>query len=1811
MEEIEELRAKVIASMSTHSNPNPKPKENPIGIREEGELSSSDSDEIHACSPAQPTNITAPSIGRSNAAPPNKHSGTSNVDGPVSSGRTQLLSVKQNHRKYLETSPAPSRPGNHQNSSSWYLPSGTNNNLVIRFSDDDSGSDSEEYKPEKSLERNVSSIAVDASKRQLFQSKADMLQRTSNNQVRTVPKKLPLSRTFITSMTKINGATSRGSRPSLEQASRVRNLDSVSKMLASCDRVHNQGMNLNNNNLESLRQQIAIRENELRLQYKSAQKNKETTSSSRKGYSGGKLTNNAVGKGRTASANTIQPSPNERENKRLKLDETCQNKLKSVCQQQKLRPASKSVSEPKMSSMNNTLTDRELVVYSQYSKEIPEGTKSPSTDERRVAGDEQNPVPSSNLLTEVKDGGGVSMNCNQSEKSAKLMGSHTSLNQSSLLMQMTSRVDDGPACQLRVHSPKEQLGPTHYIDLTEGYKTQSRLYKETQKNTDMVKFPSRLGGIRSSMFQNKSASEHLVRGSEYNEISSGDRTLKPISDSTCHKCSLHVLESNMRTSDAFPNTTCLLNCSGQLNLLGHDSMDIESLAKIEELQDKELEEAQEHRRHCELEERKALKAYRKAQRALVEANARCTLLYRRRELFSAQLRAFTMEGSNSLWSSGWNKCTEIGLNSSNIVPEANLDQSPTLGHQMQAELEELNQLAGDSNIQCRDGTVFNAPYQPMSGQNLGSEPCSEPDASTSEPLHHKDNSAVNGVCTPSNHPDVPADEDEETFPFDNKSVQCRSQCDSKQENIEKEMGFPARLERKYSIDSIRDPALLEASLRSELFARLGTNILSKESGIGLKRGCTIEKGTGSDFGNKTADRIMGNQTVLEVEQNQVSSTGVRGASKLSLQITDKSCGDKSSLGGEFNGTVNSNEDKSYLKESHSSITSVSVLPSSDVRCTFGYVKFKPIISISRSQTANHHKCLDEISHEEHTGVGYNEIMLDVLRTTETSRGRSMGEMGSYTCDLSIDPLWPLCMFELRGKCNNEECSWQHFRDYSQRNMKQIDDSDSSDCHVKPSSPLEKPNRACIPPQCLNYHPMPAPVTYLVGTDLLKADLHSCESILARSIGQCWQRGFSTSLSLPFCLQRNIPSDASLLRHSDSWTRQSLYFHSQDEAMRQVIHGSADPEQVLEMAFIFLNQEVNKVDGKKKALSVLSRSLETDPTSVVLWIVYLHIYYRDEKAIGTDDMFFHAIHHNEGSYELWLMYINSRLQLDDQLLAYDNALLALCRIASSPDRDIKHASACILDLFLQMMDLLCMSGDVGKAIQRIQTLLLTVKDCSSTHSLLLSDILVCLTVSDKCIFWVCCLYLVIYKKMPDAVVRQFEFEKEFHTMIEWPSVQLTPGEKQLVVQLMEMAVGSVASSSDTREAALRSAHLLAVSHVRCMAALEGLDYSKNLLGKYLKKYPTCLELFLLSARLNDHEFEGLGFEGFEEALSGWPSDTPGVQCIWNQYAEYALENGKVNLAKELMVRWFQSVWKAQCPQNEKTNSVMDNELLLLELPLSVNQEDSSALSNTRDALFGLLNLSLHRLLQKDLTEARRTIDRALKVASPKDYEYCVREHARFLLADCSEPMEDTHANEIVSFLSRYLVDDWSFPSSQPLSRKFIENIKKPRLRQLINNILGPVSFDCSLINSVLEAWHGPSLLPEKFGQLKDFVDLVEAIMEISPANYQLALSICKLMINVSNSGAITSHSVVFWASSLLVNSIFQTVPVAPEPIWVEAAGILGNLEVTQSISERFHQRALSVYPFSISLWKSFFKLSSTIGNITAVVEAARERGIRLD
>ncbi|KAI3937930.1 hypothetical protein MKX01_027857 [Papaver californicum] len=1773
MEEIDVLRAQAIASMSSSpvnpnsNNNNSNSKKTPppgAAAREEGELVSSEDDDLKTSSAAQSTSSTPKAAEERDTvvkslSTPNSAMGkcVSSVKVPASSVDRQVkTSVKKNFK-----------PGSHYNPG-WSKPPLPDTNLVIRFSDGESESDSEDDKPQKPLAKKDNITGVHAYKKLPTSShtKTEVLQRTSSNQLKMMHKKVSLSHTFISSMTKINGANSK--TPGSSSAGRVfqsRSSGPLTKTSSSQEGECSQSVRSNNSEADSLRQQIAIRENQLKVQLKSVQQRQEGDLGLYHEHIGTRLKNNAAVQRRPASVSFSEFSSNEQAKKRLKPDKPNCGRLISDGEQEMRKPATDPTSKLQMVSReNNGICGEGLV---RNSKEVhvgrtdtvanrstqallPSNLQGVKDSEPSVSFNETiyPTVPTSKMPN--KQGScsiaGNTTNDSNSGNGTGLVDPSVPSRRISQLAQMTSGVHEGAASLRKMLSPEKSA-------------------------TKSSNYPRDSWDPHSSTSQQKNAPhEHMrMQSIELNQVSHGDTVLKPSCDSIFDKGPVFVPAGKVADAYATPINTRPLNSLEHGNLLVDDNMDVQTLAKMEEIQDKELGEAQEHRRMCEVEERKALKAYRKAQSALVEANTRCQNLFRRRDSISAQLQGCIIEESSSSWSSRCRNHMDTMCNLVDNVPGTALGQFP-LSYQKQKLLEGSNQLGSDS-IQGKDGALLPS-HQHSGALSLVSQPCMVPHA----------------------------DEDKDAVTTDFRNFQSRLSCGNERSVGMGEMECRDKPEKKSSASDAQDYALLEASLRTELFSRLGSKTVSRNSDLHCGAEGSVSRGVESLAENKSQSGLV-NQPLVEEEQNLISDGGgTKGLGESIIQRTIEVT--KQCLGDMFPDL----QRRAFVAPDGCSMAPTEAcrptvagpdMPSSALRSVFNHLKNTALISSIGFQTRNKQKSTSEIAGEAYDlcGTAGAHLIED--------KGTDMQGFGSYVCDPSVDPFWPLCMFELRGKCNNEKCPWQHVKDFG-KNVKQHDGSERADCEVGTSSDLGEFNDRPKLSQLMSVPPI-----YIVSSDILGVDLRTSGSVLARSMGQFCLNRFSTSLIVNSPGWKYLLADAPFLHVTDgciegqgSWDRQSLYLNTQDSAMKQHKQGLADPEQSLELAIVLFSEDVSRREGKKKALAVLSRALEADPASVVLWMVYLHMYYSNEKVIGSgkDDMFLHAIQKNEGSYELWLICINSRIHVEDRLVAYDTALGALCRFASSGNCDKMHTSACILDLFLQMMEFLRMSGDIGKAVQRIYGLLPTETGISDWGSVSLSNILSFLSVSDKSIFWVCCVYLVMYRKLPDSVLQQFEFEKELQLPIEWPSpVHLTADDKCRVLKLMEVAIDSVAldvdSYSHERGNNYKYAHLLAVYHAKCVEILKDSECSKNLVKGYIELYPSCLDFVLILARLNNKFAGDLGYEGFENALHSWPKEVPGIQCIWNQYVQYALEKGEIKYAEVLMVRWFEDSWKVSSLQAEELDGCI-------------------SYPKSKDELFGLLNLALHKLLQKDQVEARCMIDKALKIASPEDFKHCVSEHAIFVLSNRLESMEDGSftSGGILSLLNGYLCDPWFSPVSEPLSRKFCQDIRKPRTRQLVNCMLGSVSRDCSLLNTILNAWYGPLLLPKDFGELKDLVDHVEVLTEIFPANYHLALSACELIIRHHNfSNDIAFSSAAFWASSLVVNALYQSNPLAPEETWVEVCGALSNLGELQGISERFHQQAVSVYPFSVKLWKSYFDFSKVTGNTGVVIDAARKRGVILE
>ncbi|KAF3433744.1 hypothetical protein FNV43_RR24847 [Rhamnella rubrinervis] len=1756
MEEADELRAEAMAPEPSDANPNQELTNNPSKAREEGELSSDDSsdadaddDDENICPTSQSTSTSAPPVESVPVPLVNKctqdfqadkvGSETNHANSLDIQSRPFSKSIAQKCIDKKQTQPKTATPG-------WCAGAGATNNLVISFSDDESGSGSEECK-EKDLGTKGNTTRLGGVRKPPISSCAKLNKQTATTVNKVMPKKLSLNRTFVASTAKTQGTNFRGAGlSSAEQGYRVGRFNALNKNLKKRDQGYEKGVGLNNNKLQDLRQQIALRESELRL--KSAQRSKELASC--RDDNAMSIHNDATRKYGAIYTQSVQIEPREPEKKRAKVSESYLKRPNSAGPQETFTAKSGLPSkEPVMD--NNNLQD--AIKGDHGWKGISVGRTESSVGKWKKHNDEHVGCITENISVGAKDGVNGFTNCARSENS-KQMDIPVTLNQVMSLANVTSNV------------------------FTENLNTVELSHPS---NINMRQEPS------TSL--NKSVpGKSLMRGNNH-DVLSNDKILK----STFN----NIYQASL-------NNESLGNCLANESVSGLSNMNARSLVETEEALDKDLDEAQEHRRRCEIEERNALKAYRKAQMALVEANARCSDLYRKRELYSAHLRSFIMDNSSLFCLSRQNEQGGNGLDySENEV-------IPTSNHHLRPEYHGSNPLGLDSNIQCLSTAPVHMSYRQENGQNLCSEPCSEPDGSTSEPLPHRGKTAADGVFSPSNDPNISADEDEGTFSFENVPVQPNFECHKK--NCEEERkDLNKESSGKLLIDSSQDSFLLEATLRSQLFARLGTKNFPRTTSSCDNMEPAVERGAENDLRTVINRTRTGCSPFSEREKNQHSDyegtdRQERRNSEAQVEMQNDCC-TVNSLNSHSN--VNSEDNRYSNREGHSSLLSEAFSPHNILRSTFHHMKIISPASLIELQARNRQSHISDI---DKGGAGLNSDKIQCSNSKADSIHETFGELcgreiGSYTSNVAVDSFWPLCMYELRGKCNNDECPWQHVKDYSNSIVYQNEHEDfDSAANQKIGNATRR-----IPK---NHDVMTSPM-YLVGFDILKDDLHLYDYVLERRNGQCLQKCFSLSLVLSNLFQKDLPADGLFSDDGGGrtevdgiWNRQLSYLLSRNGRMNEVKQGLDDNGRALEMAILTFNQEANKLERMKKALPVLSRALEAEPMSVILWILYLLLFYSNMKSLGKDDMFSYAVQYNKGSYELWLMYINSRMQLDHRLVAYEAALSALCHHSSDSKLDQSHASACILDIFLQMMECLCMSGNFGKAIQKIAGH--SFADTNSDESpLLLSDLLPCLTLSDKCIFWICCVYLVVYRKLPDALVQQFECEKQL-IEIEWPSIHLIDDEMRRVVKVLETGAYSVDAHMKTESLKsdnLRSAHFFAVNHIMCVAALGKSEWFRNLLDKYLVSYPSCLELVLISARAQKQECGEVSFIGFEETLSNWPKDVPGIQCIWNQYAEYVLQNGNFDIGKKIMDRWFNSAWNFGHHENGIFNDMDSCNMDRLQASApGLYLDNPSSNPNQVDVMFGYLNLSLFKLFQNDHIEARLAVDKALKAAFPKYLKFCMREHSLFLLTDESLSRESVPISYVLNILKLYVVD----PVPDPLPRKFINNIKKPRVRQLVSNIFSPVSSDCSLVNSVLEVWYGPSLFPDNFSEPKCLVDFVESILDVYPSNYELAISVCKLLSSCAKGSDVSSASILFWASLNLVSAIFHCIPIPPEYVWVEAADILGKIMGTEVISERFYKRALLVYPFSVKLWKSYYIFSMTTDNTNTVVEAAKEKGIDL-
>jgi len=343
---------------------------------------------------------------------------------------------------------------------------GSDDNLVISFSDDDSGSNSDESKPAETTSRK-DNIAR-ANKSELPIASVPVLSRGLQggpNRRKLVRKKGLVNPASNPSDLRNRLNSSRHLATSVEKDSLIPSQKPSTKTPARQEHSHVPDPNVADHRLASLRHEIALRENELKIQSKSMPQSNEKNAGSGSDNHGPRtmlLATKAAGIIRPPSVAGIGLAPREQMMKRLKPAGI--NSKQSSCSQFPL-PSSKSAHECSlqlvkncdylqkgytMESHNNNNDKRQHAANTLVSSGILLKSKDSGSLVRGPVTTCSPPVVSSKHENHSKMFADVCRSCDQSDKRDMAVDCPVVVGQNSFVSQPDANIEDGSLCKSNV-----------------------------------------------------------------------------------------------------------------------------------------------------------------------------------------------------------------------------------------------------------------------------------------------------------------------------------------------------------------------------------------------------------------------------------------------------------------------------------------------------------------------------------------------------------------------------------------------------------------------------------------------------------------------------------------------------------------------------------------------------------------------------------------------------------------------------------------------------------------------------------------------------------------------------------------------------------------------------------------------------------------------------------------------------------------------------------------------------------------------------------------------------------------------------------------------------------------------------------------------------------------------------------------------------------------------------------------------------------------------------------------------------------------
>ncbi|XP_071942752.1 zinc finger C3H1 domain-containing protein-like [Antedon mediterranea] len=528
---------------------------------------------------------------------------------------------------------------------------------------------------------------------------------------------------------------------------------------------------------------------------------------------------------------------------------------------------------------------------------------------------------------------------------------------------------------------------------------------------------------------------------------------------------------------------------------------------------------------------------------------------------------------------------------------------------------------------------------------------------------------------------------------------------------------------------------------------------------------------------------------------------------------------------------------------------------------------------------------------------------NVFRLNPLFKRLASESQGSSTFCNKINPFAIFCRFELNGKCNDDDCRWQHERDFKmsfEETLAHLVSYNVSIVGATDKSTLQQIQRKVWL------------FAKMKVQDLKTDSEEEKQQMIEKTMNLVFSKPQRTSLRFEprrwKVTQRNkktLETDGELLTDEDvkivSETKPiSLvdpdfiedddlrYFQSDvgtGHLENSVLQKPDDIQLWLKLAYKQLSKPGNS--NLDKALHALSRGLDNNKNDPDLWLHYLTLY--NKRSDNHDDvmeMCNHGIQYTN-DYKVWHKALSIANTIDDKDNLCQDLLQALQdEQESSPSEIGSHR---LLEMLLYRCQLHCL-------VNKNDFTLEILRDCVyKTNEFLILEML---TSSDKCLVWLCYIHFKYFKHLPQSL---FDSTESAPSRLVSKELFYSPWTKSSISVLDEI-------EKDFNDAIERCKELSDVDSVlTCMPLYENIvqmyiacdspEKAVSTCRALVTEFPCCDQLWILLLKtLKSCDSPNFN-QVVEEALS-YNSRSPG---IFLTAASYAIVKRNKDLSRSLLHR----------------------------------------------------------------------------------------------------------------------------------------------------------------------------------------------------------------------------------------------------------------------------------------------------------------------